>query len=113
MCFSDKRRLLLVGLKTAIDHLAAAGCLAVILDGSFVTSKDEPGDFDMAWEPDGIDVTLLHPVLRLVHPPRTAQKIKYGGDILPDRNGVFTDFFQGTRDGERKGVIRIDLRTGR
>jgi hypothetical protein len=51
----------------------------------------------------------------MVQPPRTAQKIKYGGDILPDsfngRTGVFVAFFQRTRDGGRKGIVAIDLRT--
>jgi uncharacterized protein DUF6932 len=40
------RRELLRGLKEALDSLRAAGCRAVYVDGSFVTAKKIPGDFD-------------------------------------------------------------------
>ena len=113
--FTQKRQQLLVGLLACLRNLRAAGCVTAFLDGSFVTSKPEPGDFDLAYDPAGVNVGLLDPVITMVQPPRTAQKIKYGGDILPDSfngmTGVFVAFFQRTRDGGRKGIVAIDLRT--
>ena len=41
---------LLAGLKAALDNLKAAGCRRAYIDGSFVTAKEHPGDFDACWE---------------------------------------------------------------
>jgi len=54
---------LLDGLKLALDSLRAAGCRRAYINGSFVTAKDEPGDFDACWEAGGVDAQLLDPVL--------------------------------------------------
>ena len=34
----------------------------VYVDGSFVTEKETPGDFDACWEMDGIDPIKLDPI---------------------------------------------------
>ena len=113
--FTDRRKHLLKGLLASLLSLRAAGCARAYLDGSFVTDKPEPGDFDLTWDPIGVDPAKLDPVLRMLQPPRVAQKVKFGGDILPDSvmgaPGAFVDFFQGTRDGGRKGIVAIDLRS--
>ena len=44
--WTERRRRLLDGLAEAIELLAEAGCRKIWLNGSFVTAKDEPGDFD-------------------------------------------------------------------
>jgi hypothetical protein len=56
---NPRRKQLLEGLETALDVLRAAGCTRVYLDGSFVTQKTLPGDYDLAWEPVDVDVALL------------------------------------------------------
>jgi hypothetical protein len=43
---TDRRRELLDGLQQALESLRAAGCRRLYIDGSFVTAKDEPADFD-------------------------------------------------------------------
>ena len=48
------RQSLLAGLKGALEALREAGCRRVYIDGSFVTAKVEPGDFDGCWEVDMI-----------------------------------------------------------
>jgi hypothetical protein len=48
--FSDRRTRLLAGLKSALGALHAAGCRKVYIDGSFVTMKHEPGDYDACWD---------------------------------------------------------------
>ena len=44
------RRQLLAGMEMAMESLRLAGCRTVYIDGSFVTSKDIPNDFDACWE---------------------------------------------------------------
>ena len=60
---NERRGQLVDGLRAAIESLRAAGCSRVYLDGSFVTDKGLPGDFDACWEARGVDLDLLDPVL--------------------------------------------------
>ena len=115
------RRRLLGGLYQALLKLAAAGCQMVYLDGSFVTEKIAPSDFDGAWELSNVDLQhllVLEPVLFDFSNQRAAQKRKYFGEFFPaemqeGRAGrTFVDFFQQDKDtGAEKGIIAIDLRT--
>lgn len=97
--------------------LKEAGCLTAYIDGSFVTQKETPGDFDACWDPVGVDPLRLDPVLLMFDSGRIAQKTKYGGElfIASIRNGrtgpAMLDFFQTDKDsGKRKGIVAIDLR---
>ncbi len=108
------RRAQYEGLTEACAGLAAARCPTLWLNGSFITTKDEPGDYDAAFDPDGIDwhhLGLHHPELMDFDHPRTTQKRRYQGEILPRYAGVadMVDFFQHNRDGQPKGIIAIDL----
>lgn len=110
------RRLLVEGLKAALMALKAAGCRTAYIDGSFVTAKERPGDFDGCWEVAGVNPTMLDPVLLRFDNQRAAQKIKYGGELFPasakaDSGGTaFVEFFQTDKDtGKRKGIVAIDL----
>ncbi len=53
------RRRLLDGLAEGLSILADAGCTRVWLNGSFVTAKEEPGDFDAVWSAAGVDAGRL------------------------------------------------------
>ena len=44
-----RRRELYEGLVIGALQLRAAGCPMIYLDGSFVTGKPKPGDFDACW----------------------------------------------------------------
>lgn len=44
--YAPWRSKLLGGRKAALESLCAAGCKKIHLDGSFVTAKERPGDFD-------------------------------------------------------------------
>ncbi len=48
------RQMLLDGLRAALLSLKDSGCRRVYIDGSFVTAKEEPGDFDGCWEVDAL-----------------------------------------------------------
>ena len=79
----------------------------------------DPNDFDGCWEREGVNVSLLDPVLQDVTPPRAAQKAKYGGELFEVDSrtaGWRTEmlrFFQLDRQGHPKGIIAIDLGTAR
>ena len=110
------RLALLAGLKAALDALRAAGCQRAYVNGSFVTAKEVPGDFDGCWEVEGVDLTRLDPVLMTFANLRAAQKRKYGGELFPadapaDLDGTrFQHFFQRDRaTGAPKGIIATDL----
>jgi len=113
--WNARRQSLLVGLKSLLEELAHAGCSRVWLDGSFVTDKPNPGDFDLVWDPDGVDLSKLDQALQDLDPPREAQKGKYRGDILPNvverGSGMpFLDFFQQDPvTGQARGIIELQL----
>lgn len=113
---TPRRRRLLEGLEAAVEALRRAGCRTIYVDGSFVTAKLVPGDFDACWEPDGVDPLLLDPVLLTFDHGRRAQKAKYGGELFiaqwpADAAGTaFLDFFQLDRaTAHPKGIIRLTL----
>jgi len=107
---------LLDGLAEGLALLADAGCTRVWLNGSFVTAKDEPGDFDCVWAPAGVDRAGLQrtaPELLDLSDHRAAQKVRFGGEFLPNVTEAasgrrFTAFFQSNRDGTAKGIVVID-----
>lgn len=113
--YTVRRLTLLAGLKAGLDALRRAGCRRAYIDGSFVTSKTTPGDFDVCWESDGVQARLLDPVLLTFDNLRAAQKATYHGEFFfadaeADMLGTpYVDFFQRNRDGARKGIITMDL----
>lgn len=111
-----QRRHLLAGLKAALEALRAAGCRAAYIDGSFVTAKESPGDFDGCWETEGVDVERLDPVLLTFDSGRATQKATYGGELFPARlteggsGATILEFFQTDKEtGVAKGIIALDL----
>ena len=107
------------GLEVAITQLKAVGCRTIYIDGSFVTTKPDPGDFDACWEDNGVDIDYLKflaPTLYNFALGRAEQKSKYKGEIFPanypanDVGTVYIDFFQfDTKTNTSKGIVAIDL----
>lgn len=117
-CFANNshRARLMTGLLTACRELAAAGCMELLLNGSFVSDKVFPGDYDAAWETSGVDVNRLDPALLDFSNRRAAMKAKYFGDLFPASalaaTGVlYRDFFMTDRNGIEKGIVLINLRS--
>ncbi len=111
-----RRNLLFSGLVRGAGNLADAGCRSLFLDGSFVTGKPNPGDYDACWDPISVCVDKLDPVFLMTKHPRSEQKQKYFGEYFPsssiaDGNGnPFINFFQIEKNsGEKKGIIQIHL----
>jgi hypothetical protein len=110
------RRELFDGLVLASGKLRLAGCPAIHLDGSFVTGKPRPGDFDACWDPTGVDPAKLDPVFLEFANGRAAQKAAFKGEFFPssmmcvDVGEAFVKFFQLDRfTGKQKGIISIPL----
>jgi hypothetical protein len=112
---NDRRRKLFEGFRAGVETLRQAGCRIVFLDGSYVTEKEAPGDYDACWEPAGVDDSKLDPVLLDFTNKRRNQKLKYGGEFFPssakaDGKQTFVEFFQTDRySGNPKGIVRISL----
>jgi hypothetical protein len=83
------------------------------LDGSFTTDKAQPNDYDGCWDPEGVDLSKLDPVLFDFANGRMAQKQKYFGEMfIATLGSEFTDtfltFLQIEKStGEKKGIIGI------
>lgn len=112
---SERREELLTKLYFALVNLKEAGIKKVYLDGSFVTTKESPNDIDGCWDwEDDADANKIDPVLLNLQ-NRKFMKEKYGVDfflanIEEGGSGLpFIEFFQLTRDGERKGIILLEL----
>lgn len=110
----QRRTGLLAGLYRVLSDLRAAGCRRVYLNGSFVTAKENPGDYDLCWEEDGTDRDVI-PAMLLSCDPNWIKRV-YGGDIMPveHRPGLSgltaVGFLQLRKSGFGfKGIIQMDL----
>lgn len=108
------RTRLVGGLLAALRNLMGAGCRSILLDGSFISQKDLPEDYDGAWNTQGVDPYRVDPALLDFTNGRAAMKSKYLGELFPASSfaapGVlYRDFFMKDRNGVPKGVITIDL----
>ena len=112
---SDKRKSIFAGFSNGVTILREAGCRRIFLDGSFISEKPIPGDFDACWDLTGVDVTKLDPVFLDFSDARKKQKDCFYGEFFPANflaNGThrFLDFFQTDRHtGKAKGIICINL----
>lgn len=113
---SEHRKRLLEGLASALSALAAAGCRIVYIDGSFVTRKARPNDYDLCWSIDSVRPERLDPALLDFSPQgRNIMKLKYRGDLFPAEapegasGKAFLDFFQtDKRTGRAKGIVSLE-----
>ena len=115
---NKKRKQLFRGLKNACSALKVAGCTTIYLDGSYVTSKELPNDYDVCWNTMGINMKELDPVFLDFSNNRKKQKAKYGGEFFPasakaDESHPFIQYFQTDKEsGLEKGIICINLQCG-
>ncbi len=115
---NPRRRDLFSGLVSALHLLRRAGCSTVFIDGSYVTGKPNPGDFDACWDPTGVDGSALDPRFLDFKNSRAGQKAAFKGEFFPsammcsDVGKVFVEFFQVDRfTGKRKGIVSIAIQT--
>ncbi|NSZ35729.1 DUF6932 family protein [Agrobacterium tumefaciens] len=116
--YNERRRTLLSGLVDGATALVRAGCSKMYLDGSFVTAKPIPGDYDACWDPAGVLSSLLDPVFTDFSDGRARQKARFGGEFFPSSiveagsGRAFLDFFQVEKhSGGKKGIIEVSIMT--
>lgn len=108
---TDHRKRIFSGFRSGVMALRKAGCRNIFLDGSFVTGKPVPGDFDACWDPKGVDPAKIDPVLLDFSDARKKQKERFQGEFFPansraDSAHIFLDFFQTDRHtGNAKGIV--------
>ena len=110
------RRDLFDGLVDAARRLRSAQCPTIYLDGSYVTGKPNPRDFDACWDPTDVDRGKLDPIFLDFSNGRAAQKAAFKGEFFPssmipaDVSQAFLEFFQLDRfTGKKKGIVSIPL----
>jgi hypothetical protein len=112
---SDHRKHLFMGFKKGVNELAKAGCKLIYLDGSFITAKPIPNDYDVCWDITGVNPNMLNPIFLDFSNKRKEQRKHFSGEFFPshflaDGRKVFLEYFQTDRDtGTRKGIICINI----
>ena len=112
--FNETRKRLFNGLRAGVKHLREVGCGLLLLDGSYVTEKTHPNDYDVCWDLCGVDDKKLDPIFLDFKNKRKRQKDKYFGEYFPmlavaGRGKIFAQFFQEDKDtGKPKGIISIN-----
>ena len=88
----------------------------MFLDGSFVTGKEMPGDYDACWAVDSVNEDNLDPVFLDFDDHRARQKARFLGEYFPADvpEGVsgktFLEFFQRDKEsGEPKGIVALNM----
>ncbi|MCZ2149238.1 MAG: hypothetical protein LC126_15870 [Bryobacterales bacterium] len=81
-----------------------------------MTSKTDPGDFDVCWGIEGVDLEKLDPVFLDFSHSRANQKERFKGEFFPAElpegltGKTFLEFFQTDKEtGGAKGIVRINL----
>ena len=112
----SRRRIRMIGnMQPMFLGLRDAGCKFVKIDGSFVTSKPNPNDFDGTWDPEGVDETMLDQCIDDMDGDLMYDK--YMGELYPQdaiemgSGKSFDDFFQVDRFNNFKGIVKINLGT--
>jgi hypothetical protein len=86
----------------AIEQLKAANCPTIYIDGSFVTTNQNPGDYDACWEDNGVDINYLKSIAPILYNfafGRAEQKSIYRGEFFPsnypanESGTTYIDFF--------------------
>jgi len=121
---SDRRKLLMNGLRNAINEFKKINVSIIYIDGSFVTDKEDPNDIDGCWSTLGIEEDNLDRIdsdfwsfsdIGEFQKCRDRILEKYYLDfyIAEHTEGAsgkpFPEFFQTNRDGTEKGIILINL----
>ncbi|KAA6345245.1 hypothetical protein EZS27_007175 [termite gut metagenome] len=114
--FSNRRNRLLIGMKELMDVCKQLRCNVFYLDGSFVSEKLRPSDYDACW-----DTTSIHRELVLKAASESilaALEEEYGGEIYYARDKSFRnpsitilEDFQLCKENPaiKKGILKINL----
>lgn len=113
-----QRKTQIKGLERAMKSFKQAGCTKIYVDGSFITNKKSPDDYDALYDLDEVNEDIVDSrLLDSSKEGRKTQKKYYEGEFFPafdpaERNGTkYLDFFQKDKDTNKpKGILLIELR---
>jgi hypothetical protein len=113
--YNTKRKVLFARLFEVCEILGGANCPRLYLDGSFITKKEEPNDYDLCYEWEGmVHTSEFEQFLR----NRKTAKERYLGDIfirMPQPPYYFDHVEDWQTDSRQddvvKGIIQISLRS--
>lgn len=112
---NQQRHRLVSGLLEAMNLLRRAGCRAIYVGGSLVTSKDSPDDFDACWDSEGVSLTFLYHLEPALVGSLQEQRARFGGELVRSEAitafsaKTFLCFLQTDRNNKARGIIAIDL----
>ena len=111
--YSERRVELLKGLKQVVDILRKIENIRIYIDGSFVTNKLDPGDWDACFD---CSISQIYNLLKK-YPlfDRNEQKKLYKGELFfatDEADGfghTFLEFFQRMRGNSaiKKGIVEL------
>jgi hypothetical protein len=111
---NSNRQELLKGLIIGLEVLYHFGCKEICLGGSFVTSKPLPNDIDVCYDNSSMNLGKLKKSNPEFFDSKYGQKKlveKFGCEFYSynsfDR--YIVDFFSFSRNGEPKGLVKINL----
>jgi hypothetical protein len=111
-----RRKNLVDGLEMALRLMGNCGIQRVYVDGSFVTDKDRPGDIDGCYDiPPGANLAAMYPIWPWTPTNRAMSKAMFGVELAPSRAPAthsgepYISFFQKDRDGNRRGIVSLEL----
>ena len=118
--YTERRRAMLLGLREAAEALRLAGCRRLYLDGSFVSAKAAPNDYDVCWEIDGVDLFQLMGTAEELLEFRRArraprQRERFGGEFFslapegPIGREILALFQRDQYSGQPKGILAVSL----
>lgn len=114
--FSFKRQKILSGILSFGRLIKLAGGKKIYIDGSFVTNKKIPKDWDGCYCMCGLNMSIANKLMQNTN--REKIKREYLGDVFAEdcieaSCGLpFIDFFQRIRGTDKKkGIIILDLET--
>ncbi|MBU6453990.1 MAG: hypothetical protein KGS72_19580 [Cyanobacteria bacterium REEB67] len=118
-CRSNRRLRLARSFLRQAATLRSCGCKQLLAGGSFITSKSSPGDFDGAWNNEGVDenkLRRLEPRL-LMEGPEDAESLagESGGALVPWNPSAvgspgFAEYLRyDDRTGRKKGLMLVEL----
>lgn len=116
--FSPTRKDLLEGFLRAGQELRANGVEELFVGGSFVSKRMSPKDYDCCFDDTNLDQDKVDSVLLDYSDERAAMKKKYGGEFFPagavakfNPIEVYKEFLQHDKNGRKKGLVLLDLKT--
>lgn len=116
---SNTHRLQLIGgMERAILAFRSFNVASLYVDGSFVTRKGFPSDYDICYEMEDNELArlfLFYPIFKDFSNGRKAQKEVFHGEfflatsIAAPPKEMYMDFFQHDKNDKPKGIVKLHI----